>query len=393
MTKFEEMQAKLATLITTMQSHLDSDELDKAETVKAEIVSLKDKMEKQAYLDSLEIPEPTNNQNMPSDPADSKTKENASFIRACIKKFSGRKLTAAEDAILLPTGTGSNPDGEYNEGYILPEDIRTLINKRVREYRSLRTICGRMSTTALTGSYVVENLDGISGLIDFTDGTDMTESNDFKFEKISFSLKEKGALVQLSNTLMSLTDNDLMSYIVEIFAKKAVITENSMAVTAITKGKTVKNLLDWKELKSSINKDLDPAALYGTVIVTNQDGFDMLDSALDENGRPILQPDITNPTIKRFMGYAVHVFSNAMLKSSAATASKDGYAPIYYGNISEGVKFVDLNIMSFATSKEAGFTKNTTYARLIEFVDVIQHDSSDKCYIVGQIKVANKTGS
>ena len=393
MTKFEEMQAKLATLITTMQSHLDSDELDKAETVKAEIVSLKDKMEKQAYLDSLEIPEPTNNQNMPSDPADSKTKENASFIRACIKKFSGRKLTAAEDAILLPTGTDSDPDGEYNEGYILPEDIRTLINKRVREYRSLRTICGRMSTTALTGSYVVENLDGISGLIDFTDGTDMMESNDFKFEKISFSLKEKGALVQLSNTLMSLTDNDLMSYIVEIFAKKAVITENSMAVTAITKGKTIKNLLDWKELKSSINKDLDPAALYGTVIVTYQDGFDMLDSALDENGRPILQPDITNPTIKRFMGYDVHVFSNAMLKSSAATASKDGYAPIYYGNISEGVKFVDLNIMSFATSKEAGFTKNTTYARLIEFVDVIQHDSSDKCYIVGQIKVANKTGS
>lgn len=393
MTKFEEMQARLAGLITTMQAHLDADELDKAEAVKADIVSLKDKMEKQAYLDSLEVPESSGRQGMPSDPADGKTKENASFIRACIKKFSGRTLTPAEDALLLPTGTGSNPDGTYNEGYILPEDIRTLINKKVREYRSLRTVCGKMTTTALTGSYPVENLDSLTGLIDFTDGTDMTESNDFRFEKISFSLKEKGALVQLSNTLMSLTDNDLMAYIVEIFAKKAIITENAMAVAAITKNKTVKTLADWKVLKSSINVDLDPAALYGTVIVTNQDGFDKLDSALDENGRPILQPDIKEPTVKRFMGYPVHVFSNAMLSSTAATAAKDGYAPIYYGNISEGVKFVDLDLMSFATSKEAGFTKNTTYARLIEFIDVIQHDSSDKCYIVGQIKVADKTGS
>lgn len=393
MTKFEEMQAKLATLITTMQAHLDADELDKAEAVKADIVALKDKMDKQAYLDSLEFPEQNYKQSLPSDSADSKTKENASFIRACIKKFSGRRTTPAEDALLLPTGTGLNPDGEYNEGYILPEDVRTLINKRLREYRSLRTVCGKMTTTALTGSYPIENLDSITGLIDFTDGADMDESNDFKFEKVSFSLKEKGALVQLSNTLLSLTDNDLMAYIVEIFAKKAIITENAMAVAAITKGKTVKTLADWKALKSSINVDLDPASLYGTVIVTNQDGFDMLDSALDGNGRPILQPDITNPTVKRFVGYPVHVFSNAMLKSSAATASKDGYAPIYYGNISEGVKFVDLNLMSFATSREAGFKKNTTYARLIEFIDVIQHDSSDECYIVGQIKVADKTGS
>ena len=62
MTKFEEMQAKLATLITTMQAHLDADELDKAEAVKADIVSLKDKMDKQAYLDSLEFPEQNSKQ-------------------------------------------------------------------------------------------------------------------------------------------------------------------------------------------------------------------------------------------------------------------------------------------------------------------------------------------
>lgn len=378
MTKFEEMQTRLAALIETMQGHLDNDELDKADSVKSEIEALKNKIEKQAYLDSLEMPRKTD---VPAPPADSKTKENAGFIRACIKKFSGRPLTEVENALLLPTGTGSNPDGTYNEGYILPQDIQTKIREKVREYKSLRTVCGHLTTTALTGSYPVENLESLAGLTDFTDGTDGTESYDFKFDKVSFSLKEKGALIQLSNTLLALTDNDLMAYVIKIFAKKAVVTENAMAVEALTKNKTVKNLANWQALKSSINKDLDPAALYNTVIVTNQDGFDYLDSILDTMGRPILQPDLTNPTAKRFIGYPVHVFSNAMLPT------KNGNAPVYYGNIEEAVKFVELNLMSFATSKEAGFMRNTTYARLIEFLDVVQHDSSDKCYIVGQFKV------
>lgn len=378
MTKFEEMQARLATLITAMQEHLDKDELDKADSVKSEIDSLKDKLDKQLYLDSLEIPVKTN---VPAPPVDGRDKENAGFIRACIKKFAGRPLTDIENALLLPTGTGSAPDGAYNEGYILPQDIQTKIREKVREYKSLRTVCGHLTTTALTGSYPVENLDSLAGLVDFTDGTDFAESYDFKFDKISFSLKEKGALIQLSNTLLSLTDNDLMAYVVDIFAKKAVITENTMAVEAITKGKTVKTLANWQALRSSLNKDLDPASLYNTVIVTNQDGFDYLDSTLDTNGRPLLVPDVTNPTVKRFEGYPVRVFSNAMLPT------KSENAPVYYGNLESGVKFVELNLMSFATSREAGFTRNTTYARLIEFLDVIQNDSSDKCYIVGQFKI------
>ncbi len=378
MTKFEEMQASLATLIKTMQAHLDNDELDKADSVKSEIDSLKKKLENQAYIDSLEMPE---NKKNPATPVDSESKESTGFIRACIKKFANKPLTSAENALLLPTGTGSTPDGTYNEGYILPQDIQTKIRERVREYKSLRTVCGHLTTTALTGSFPVENLDSIAGLVDFTDGTDFTESHDFKFDKISFSLKEKGALIQLSNTLLALTDNDLMAYVVDIFAKKAVITENTMAVAALNKGKTVKNLANWQALRSSINKDLDPASLYNTVIVTNQDGFDYLDSSLDTNGRPILQPDVTSPTVKRFIGYPVHVFSNAMLPT------KSGNAPVYYGNIEEGVKFVELNLMSFATSKEAGFIRNTTYARLIEFLDVVQNDSSDKCYVAGQFKL------
>lgn len=392
MTKLEELQARLASLLKVMQDHIDNDELDKADETKAELDKLADKIEKQKLVNKL-----TEQNKIPGEPAQKtpeiadKTKENANFIRACIKKFSGKPLTDAEDALLLPTT--SAPTGTNGEGYILPQDIQTKINKRIRDFRSFRDVCGHMSTTALTGSFVVENIDSLAGLVDFTDGTDGTEVTDFSFTQVTFSLSEKAAFIKLSNTLLALTDNDLISYITDIFAKKAVITENSMAIAAIENGKTKKTLSDYAALKSSINKDLDPAALYGTVIVTNQDGFDSLDSTLDNNGRPILQPDPTNPTVKRFIGYPVKVYSNAQLPSTAATVSKDGYAPIYYGNLAEGVKFVDLGLTQFSASKEAGFMSNTTIARLIEFVTVVQCDASDKCYCVGQFKVADKTGS
>ncbi len=389
MTKLEEMQAKLAALLKTMQDHIDNDELDKADEVKAELDRLADKIEKQKLVDKF-----TEQNKDPESIAPTvvdKTKENASFIRACIKKFSNKPLTEVEDALLLPTT--SSPDGTNGEGYILPQDIQTKINKRIRDFRSFRDVCGHMSTTALTGSFVVENIDSLTGLVDFTDGTDGEETTDFSFTQVKFALKEKAAFIKLSNTLLALADTDLINYIVEIFAKKAVITENAMAVAAIENGKTKKTLADWQSLKRSLNVDLDPAALYSTVIVTNQDGFDFLDTALDSTGRPILQPDPTKPAVKRFAGYPVRVYSNAQLKSTAATASKDGYAPVYYGAVGDGVKFVDLGITQFATSKEAGFMSNTTIARLIEFVEVIQCDASDKCYCVGQLKIADKTGS
>lgn len=389
MSKIEEMQAKLSALIQTAQNYLDDDDLDKAEEIKAQADKLADKIETQKKLDLLSGELKTHNKNTSAASAGD-AKKSASFIRSCLKKFGGKALTEAEDALLIPTPP--TPNGENGEAYILPQDISTKIENLKRQYRSMREVCGKRTTTAMSGVYPVEDLDSVTGLSDFTDGTDATESSDAKFSKVSFSCHEYGKLMRLSNTLLALSDNDLINYIAELFAKSACITENKKAIAIITKAKTVKTLSNWTELNSSINTDLDPAALHGTVIVTNQDGFNYLDSIVDTMGRPLMQPDITQPTRKLFKGYPVYVFSNRMILSTKPTTTKDGYAPVYYGDLDTGIKFVDLNLKSFATSKEAGFKQNTTYARLIEYFDVIQNDPSDACYCVGQLKIADKTG-
>ncbi|MCR5708103.1 MAG: phage major capsid protein [Ruminococcus sp.] len=385
MSKLEEMQAKLAVLVNLAQDYVDKDDDEKAEQTLKDAEALADKIEKQKKLDKLstglKIPEKSDNAS-PED-SHSKDKENASFIRAALKKLSGTKLTEAEDALLLPSTT--NPNGANGEGYILPKDIRTKIHEKLRQFKSLREVCGYLKTTALTGSYPADN-DETEGLVDFTDGTDGTYATDPSFAPVSWSLKEKGAFIKISNTLLALTDNDLIEYIVRRFAKKAVITENAMAKATLETGKTAKTLSGWAALKESINVDLDPASLYNTVIVTNQDGYNVLDKALDLTGRPLLQPDPTQPTKKLFMGYPVHIYSNGLLPSDTT----NNVAPIYYGDIEDGVQFVDLDEIAFASSKEAGFMSNTTICRLIEWVDVVQADASDKCYCFGKLSLGEQ---
>lgn len=379
--KVYEMNQKADEMKAEVQSLLDDGKLEEAKAKMQDLRAFKESIEIQEELEKEEearLAEGAKNKLG----AENKEKS-ANIIRAMLKKATGHGLTEAENSLLLPTT--SQTTGANGEAYILPEDVRTTIQKKVREYRSLREVTGYMPVSALTGSFPVENFETLSGLVDFADGTDGEDNKEIKFTSVQFALKEKAAFIKLSNTLINLSDENLIEYIAEVFAKKAVITENKMAVDVLKSNKTKKALADWKELKASINKDLDPAALNGMAIVTNQDGYNVLDSALDTVGRPILQPNPTNPTEKLFMGYKVEVFSNSVMPSET------GKAPIFYGNLKEGVKFTDLSgSIAFATSSEAGFMSNTTIARLIEFIDVVQCDSSDKCYVYGELAVGEE---
>ncbi|MFH5182929.1 phage major capsid protein [Paenibacillus sp. TAB 01] len=382
------MKAKLETLKAEAQAFLTDGKVAEAKAKMEEVKSQKEAVALQEILDQEELeaiqakapgaPTPT-----PAAIDPQAAKENASFLRAAIKQGMGRSLTAAENALLVPTGLPT--PGSDGVGLLFPQDIRTIIQKKIRQYRSLRDVLGYFPVSTMTGSLPVENFETVTELVDFSDGTPVDDIADIKFGNVSYSLKEKGGFIALSNTLLAMTDNDLINYIADVFARKAVVTENKMAITALKAGKTVKAIADWKALKKSINVDLDEGVKYNLVIVTNQDGFDVLDSALDTTGRPVLQPDPTNPTAKRFMGIRVEVYSNAMLPTTGTDTLE---APIFYGNLDAAVKMVDNGQYMFATSAHAGFTTNTTVARVITYLDVMKLDASDKIYIAGTLTVA-----
>lgn len=388
--EIRELKGLIETKKAEVRGFIDTKDAEKAKEANEELRALKDNL---AIAEELEAEEMRELQAQKTEKEERGAKEkmekrtqeqqDAFELRAIIKAVAGKKLNEEERAYIANDGTNG-------ESYILPQTISTKINSLIRQYKSFRDVVGYMPSTTLTGSFPIEDFETVSGLIDFTeDGTtDLEEAKDIKFKNVSYALKEKGAFIALTNTLLQMTDNDLINYVAKIFAKKAMITENTMAVTTLNNGKTVKQIADWKALKKSLNTDLDPAVLYGCVLVTNQDGFDFLDSAVDAQGRPILNTNVADATQKTFAGYPIVVFSNSLLPTTGTTTKK---APIFYGNLDEAVKFVDNGKYSFATSSEAGFLKNVTYARVIEYIDCIQVDSSDKLYIAGQLNISNST--
>lgn len=368
--KLRGLQDKAKNLLTDAKAKPED-----LENVTGEIKDVKARIDAQKEIDSaFEDPNPGIQIVNKVDKMDKNGEEFRKLHTKAFLNLIRKKPLTQEMKDALSSQTGA--DG----GYLIPQDINTRINELKRQYKSAKMCCTTVYTTSTkTGSFVYEDLSTLTELVDMTEGGALDQSSAPKFRQVSYAVKDKGALLPIPNTLLQDEDAFLIKYIARWFAKKALRTENKAIFTLLNTGKTPKDLADWKALKRSVNKDLDPIISASSYFCTNQDGYDVLDSALDGVGRPVLQPDPTQPSRMLFLGKIVHVFSNAELASTA------GKAPIFYGSMVDGATFVDRGVYSIDTSTDFLFGSNMTAIRVIERFDVIQTDTD--AYQVGALVI------
>lgn len=304
------------------------------------------------------------------------------------KKFTNQPLSPEEFKSLTPTAEVTKAlttGGSSGESFLIPEDVRTAINELRRSYVSLRDmgLVTTLPTQSMTGSFVFES-GTPTGLVKFADGAEIDQTGGPVFVQKGFAIELYGKIIPVSNVLTITERAGLLAYLNKWFVKNAVLSENLDIIAEYKNGMTAKSLANVKALKGSINKDLDPSCKLVGSILTNQDGFDFLDEETDNTGRPLLQPDPTNETVRRFKGMTVNVAPTAQLANEA-----DGSFPIFYGDIPGGVWMPMLLDYYLAASAEAGFTKNMTYLRCIEGYDLIGADKG--AYIYGKLKAASGT--
>lgn len=219
--KASKMLAKLDVLREMAQKQLDAGEIEKAESTMNEVKELQRKIDIQKALEADEdeelLAKAAVGAKAISKVAEPSVKEAASAIRAIIKTIAGKALTEEEKSLLVPSPVTA--PGTNGEGYILPQDISTKINERIREFRSFRSVVGTITTTALSGSLTVEKTGSITGLTNFSDGDELTPSEDPQFAPVKFAMSEWGTIIKMSNVLLAMTDNDLVSYITRYFAE------------------------------------------------------------------------------------------------------------------------------------------------------------------------------
>jgi HK97 family phage major capsid protein len=281
------------------------------------------------------------------------------------------KATPEERALVT---SSSNTDG----GYLVPKDVSTQITELKRQYKSIRDIIEVVPVGTESGSHPMEDISTMTELVAFDDTTSGLPETNPKFTNIDWKVANYGAITPMARTFLQDETGGFLNYLIRFFAKKAVMTENKKAFAELIRAKTPTAVTTLKGLKKVFNVDLDPAIADLSVVVCNQSAFQWLDELETNDGKPLLQPDPTQPTRKLLDGKVVHVFSNRELPNTTGATPQ---SVMFIGALTEGVKLFDRGVYEVAISTEAGFTKNQHIARVIERFDVKQGDAGSYVYV------------
>ena len=314
----------------------------------------------------VELEDTIKDDNKIVDVEDRSTKKKVESRTALVHYLQGKKLTAEERTLLVETTTPG--EGQNSMAVIVPQDIYTEINELKRQYKSLKQYTDVQSTGTNSGSFVFEPGDSIEPFVDVDEGTEIGELTSPNLRQQKFAITDKGGILPISNTLLSDEAGGLMKYIMKWIARKSTVTDN-VKILSVLNGHGIKIKASTPdEVKSAMNTKLDPELLSTAVIITNQNGFDIMDNWKDAVGRPILQDHPTEKTKKTLGGVTIEVFANRTIKDV------DGASPVYIGNLEEAIKFMDREQLAIAVSTEAGFTKNLTLVRALQRDDVEPKD-------------------
>ena len=218
-------------------------------------------------------------------------------------------------------------------GLIVPKDISTKINERKRELNSLKKYVRVEKVNTLTGSRVIEkNADSVP-FASIEEGGLFTDVANPEFETVDYKVVKYGGVLDVTRELLEDTKENIKNYLVNWLAKKEVATENKAILTvADTIATTPVAIRTYDDIKTILNTKIDPALLDKTVILTNQSGYNWLDTLKDKQDRYLLKDHITDPNVKALEGkYTVIVVTDKVLPVKAKKV------PFYIGALDEAI--------------------------------------------------------
>ena len=274
------------------------------------------------------------------------------------------KLKPLYDALSIGGGTTPGEDG----GFLVPEDIDHSIRELQRELNPLRQYFSVEGVNTQSGWRVADNAP-TTGFTQVDELSTVPKDDQPAFAKISYALVKYGLILPISRELANDEVANLFGYLARWGAKKELITENTLLLAALNALSsavvTIEAGQELKGLKKILNVSLDPAISRNSVILTNQNGFNLLDSMEDLNGRPILQWDPVSQTPRAFGGKRVESISNAVLPNITAGSGQTAteHAPFFLGDGREFATLFERSAMEILSTNIGG---NTFYNDSIE---------------------------
>lgn len=281
---------------------------------------------------------------------------------------------------------GLNEGTPADGGYTVPEDISTMVEERREAKASLIDLVSVETVTTNKGSRTFKKRSQQKGFTKVGEGGKITSTSTPQFERMDYVISKYAGYLPITNELLEDTDTNIVNIIVEWLGDESRVTRNKIILDLIkTQDEVELDGLD--DIKKVLNVTLGSAFKSTSVIVTNDDGLQYLDTLKDNDGKYLLQPNPANPMEMRLSAGATTVPVKVVPNADLATTSNK--IPFIIGDLKEGIRFFDRKQLTINTSNVAAigelnaFEEDLTLFRGIEREDCKIRD--EEAFINGYI--------
>lgn len=299
-------------------------ELDE-ETKATEIQEAKPK-EQQAQPGKQESTEPTSSTN----PIDKKDKEEKRSMEVILND---KKETYTRSINQFIRTKGEKRDGLTTVGAeaVIPIDRITKPEKQPETVVDLRQHVGRVPVTTGTGSYPIlkANKNKMISVAELAKNPALANP---EFTKVNYEIATYRGYIPVSQEALDDSDIDLGGLVAEHIQRQSLNTSNA-AIAAKLQTATAKTVTTIDDLKDIVNVAIDPA--YNVKFIASQSFFNELDKMKDNDGRYLLQQDVTVASGYKLLGREVVVMADDVI------GTKAGDKVAFVGDPSLFAKFFD----------------------------------------------------
>lgn len=339
-----------------------ADKIDEAKAAKAELEKLQAKFD---IMKDIEVEQAQAVQDHGKAPKEANNDPIHAFANAARRRF-------ANDIAYPNEGTAAQG------GYTVPQDIQTKINEFKQDRFALETLVDVVGVTAPTGSRVYQTRANHAGFSLVAEAGAIGQVAAPEFSVINYAVSKYAGYLPVTNELLADSDANIASVLIKWLGEEDIATRNNIILSKLAT-LTTKDLANLDGIKHALNVDLGAKFIGSSSIITNDDGFNYLDTLKNGQSEYLLKPsmDPTKPMERRLAVGAttipVVVVPNAVL----ASGKKSGKTvmPFYVGDMKEALTIFDRKkvvIDNSTTASVSGFNafeQDMTLFRAIERLD------------------------
>lgn len=334
-----ELNKVIAAKTAEVKAALESDDLETARSVKAEVEATKAKLvesenDLKLYESSVEVGGAENIGGKEVTQEEKTYRESVNdFIRSKGKIVNDSLRFEGKDEVLMPINETTSV--EPKKDGVKKTDVKPVSSEEIL-YTPAREVKTVVDLKQFTSIHQAKKASGkwpvLQRATEKMVSVEELEKNPKlgkpQFTNVAWEIKTYRGAIPLSQESIDDADVDLVGIVAETIGQMKVNTTNDAIATVLKEfeAKTVKNL---DEIKKLLNVELDPA--YNVSFIVSQSFYQTMDTLKDKNGRYLLQDSITSVSGKVFLGKPVFVLADEVLGKDTA----------FVGDFKRGVLFAD----------------------------------------------------